>query len=74
MKLALIALLLVSACAPAQPWTKTAMNPADRDRDQRECRYESVKATAAYNGNEFGQAFARQDVMNGCMAARGYAR
>lgn len=66
-----IALALLSACAPPRQMVKPGSTPEQANKDQLECQYESEKATASIV-NPWDKAFSKADIKERCLQVRGY--
>ena len=81
MRSVILACLLVAACAapPTIVYQRPGTDAAQVDRDERQCRYEAIRASVAItHPNVFTQAAERGaaegNVFRACMAARDYER
>lgn len=74
------ALLVLAGCGIERPlaFTRPGVSPEQQARDERECRFEAVRAGVTFRPIDFATAgMERQDaearVFNACMIARDYA-
>ena len=76
MKILMTAAIALTLAGCAKPvWYHPTKTQADFDRDAAQCQYEAIAATANIVGGSAAgmqQGFARAEVAQACMRARGY--
>lgn len=69
--IALISLVILSACGPQRLWSKPGGNMAELEKDGLACQYESNKV----GGYDWIDAtLRRQEALELCMMTKGYTR